>query len=98
MVNVDGEKMSKSLGNFTTIRALLDAPNAPEPMAVRLFVLQAHYRTPIDFTDDSIASAKRSWETIKEGLLFGYKFGKDARLDGYGGSIVWRSRCDADFR
>jgi cysteinyl-tRNA synthetase len=76
MVNVDGEKMSKSLGNFTTIRALLDAPNAPEPMAVRLLVLQAHYRTPIDFTDDSIASAKRSWETIKEGLLFGYKFGK----------------------
>ncbi len=76
MVNVDGEKMSKSLGNFTTIRALLDAPNAPEPMAIRLFVLQAHYRTPIDFTDDSIDSAKRSWETIKDGLLFGYKFGK----------------------
>lgn len=76
MVNVGGEKMSKSLGNFTTIRQLLDAPNAPDPMAVRLFVLQAHYRKPIDFTDESIASAQNSWETLKEGLLFGYKFGK----------------------
>jgi cysteinyl-tRNA synthetase len=76
MVNVDGEKMSKSLGNFTTIRALLDAPNAPAPMAVRLFVLQAHYRTPIDFTAEAIASAQRSWQTLTDGLLFGYKFGK----------------------
>ncbi|PSB16454.1 cysteine--tRNA ligase, partial [filamentous cyanobacterium CCP2] len=76
MVNVGGEKMSKSLGNFTTIRALLDAPNAPAPMALRLFVLQAHYRKPIDFTDEAIESAKNSWETLKEGLLFGYRYGK----------------------
>ncbi|MBD3881806.1 cysteine--tRNA ligase [Phormidium tenue FACHB-886] len=76
MVNVDGEKMSKSLGNFTTIRGLLDAPNAPEPMAIRLFVLQAHYRTPIDFTDEAIASAQRSWNTLKDGLQFGYRSGK----------------------
>ena len=40
MVNVGGEKMSKSLGNFTTIRNLLDAPKGPEPMALRLFLLQ----------------------------------------------------------
>ncbi|GAB4240966.1 MAG: cysteine--tRNA ligase [Elainellaceae cyanobacterium] len=76
MVNVGGEKMSKSLGNFTTIRALLDAADAPSPMALRLFVLQAHYRKPIDFTDEAIASAKRSWETLQEGLLFGYRYGK----------------------
>lgn len=75
MVNVDGEKMSKSLGNFTTIRQLLDAPNAPHPMAVRLFVLQANYRKPIDFTAESIESAKNSWNTLKEGLLFGYQYG-----------------------
>jgi cysteinyl-tRNA synthetase len=76
MVNVGGEKMSKSLGNFTTIRDLLDAPNAPEPMAVRLFVLQAQYRKPIDFTDAAITSAQNSWDTLKDGLLFGYKYGK----------------------
>ncbi|HBE32120.1 MAG TPA: cysteine--tRNA ligase, partial [Cyanobacteria bacterium UBA11368] len=72
---VDGEKMAKSVGNFTTIRQFLDAPNGLAPMALRLFVLQAHYRKPIDFTPDAIASAKNSWETLKEGLLFGYEYG-----------------------
>lgn len=74
MVKVDGEKMSKSLGNFITIRELLD--RGVDPMAVRLFVLQAHYRKPIDFTDEAIAAATNGWQTIKEGLLFGHQFGK----------------------
>ena len=73
MVTVDGEKMSKSLGNFITIRELLDRP--VDPMAVRLFVLQAQYRKPIDFTDEAIASAQKGWNTLKEGLLFGYQYG-----------------------
>ena len=73
MVKVEGEKMSKSLGNFTTIRELLDS--GVEPMAVRLFILQAQYRKPVDFTDDAIAAATNGWETLKEGLLFGQKFG-----------------------
>ena len=73
MVKVDGEKMSKSLGNFTTIRELLDS--GVEPMAVRLFILQAQYRKPVDFTDDAIKAATNGWETLKEGLLFGQKFG-----------------------
>jgi cysteinyl-tRNA synthetase len=74
MVKVDGEKMSKSLGNFTTIRDLLD--RGVDPMAVRLFVLTAQYRTPIDFTDEAIAAATNGWHTIREGLLFGYQYGK----------------------
>ena len=75
MVNVGGEKMSKSLGNFTTIRQLLDAPNAPDPMAVRLFLLQGNYRKPVDFTDESIAAAQTSWGTLSDGLLFGHQYG-----------------------
>ena len=81
MVNVGGEKMSKSLGNFTTIRDLLDHPlpaldgDPLDPMALRLFVLQAQYRKPIDFTDDAIASAHNGWQTLKEGLLFGHQYG-----------------------
>ncbi|MBE9181097.1 cysteine--tRNA ligase [Oculatella sp. LEGE 06141] len=74
MVTVGGEKMSKSLGNFTTIRQLLDS--GVEPMVLRLFILQAQYRKPIDFTDEAIASIHNGWETLKEGLLFGYKHGK----------------------
>jgi len=74
MVKVDGNKMSKSLGNFTTIRDLLD--RGVEPMAVRLFVLMAQYRTPIDFTDEAIADKTNAWHTLKEGLLFGYQYGE----------------------
>jgi cysteinyl-tRNA synthetase len=74
MVTVNGEKMSKSLGNFITIRELLDRPT--DPMAVRLLVLQAHYRKPIDFTDEAIEAATNGWHTLKEGLLFGYEYGK----------------------
>ncbi|MGI0492541.1 cysteine--tRNA ligase [Alkalinema pantanalense CENA528] len=74
MVNVGGEKMSKSLGNFTTIRDLLDKGGV-DPMVMRLFVLGAQYRKPIDFTDEAIAAANNGWKTLKEGLLFGYEAG-----------------------
>ncbi|BBA78811.1 cysteinyl-tRNA synthetase [cyanobacterium endosymbiont of Rhopalodia gibberula] len=72
MVKVEGEKMSKSLGNFITIRDLL---NKIHPMAMRLFILQTHYRKPVDFTDDALKAATNSWHTLQEGLLFGYQYG-----------------------
>jgi cysteinyl-tRNA synthetase len=80
-VVVDGQKMSKSLGNFITIRELLDGkwekhPEPVDPMAVRLFVLQGNYRKPLDFTEDAIASSVNSWKTLQEGLVFGEEFGQ----------------------
>ena len=71
MIIVDGKKMSKSLGNFTTIRELLDKY---DPMAVRLFILQAQYRKPVDFNDKALAGATNAWSTLKEGLLFGDRY------------------------
>jgi cysteinyl-tRNA synthetase len=44
-------------------------------MAVRLFVLQAHYRRPLDFNEDAVISAKNSWQSLQEGLQFGYRYG-----------------------
>ncbi len=76
-VTIGGEKMSKSLGNFTTIRKLLETV---EPMVVRLFVLQASYRKPIDFTPEAIASAENGWSTLRDGLLFQDKYGKKLAL------------------
>ena len=73
MVKVGGEKMSKSLGNFTTIRDLLEKVDS---MAVRLFVLQGHYRKPLDFTDEALEAATNGWHTLKEGLLFGWNYGE----------------------
>ncbi len=40
-------------------------------MAVRLFVLQGHYRKPLDFTQAAIAASINSWQTLNAGLLFG---------------------------
>jgi cysteinyl-tRNA synthetase len=66
MVNVGGEKMSKSLGNFTTIRALLDS--GVSPMTLRLFVLQAHYRKPLDFTAEALEAAASGWKGLNAAL------------------------------
>lgn len=61
-LNVDGEKMSKSLGNFITIRDLLKEVS---PETFRFFVLSTHYRSPIDFSKDSLHQAGKSLDKIK---------------------------------
>jgi cysteinyl-tRNA synthetase len=61
VLTVEGEKMSKSLGNFTTIKDLLQEFN---PLAVRLFLASIHYRSRMDFSRESIESAKKSLERI----------------------------------
>ena len=72
-VKIQGDKMSKSLNNFTTIRSLLETI---DPMVIRLFVLQAQYRSPIDFTDEAIAAAENGWNTLKEALQANEQFAK----------------------
>ena len=66
MVNVGGQKMSKSLGNFTTIRALLES--GVSPMTLRLFTLQAHYRKPLDFTAEALEAAATGWKGLNAAL------------------------------
>ncbi len=73
MVNVNGEKMSKSLGNFTTIRALL--ADGISPMTLRLFVLQAHYRKPLDFTRKALDAAASGWQGLRSALGVGESLG-----------------------
>lgn len=58
-VNINNEKMSKSLGNFFTIRDVLQKVH---PEALRLFVLSKHYRSPVDFSDETVAEAERGLE------------------------------------
>jgi len=62
MVNVSGVKMSKSLGNFTTIKNLL---KRYKPEVIRYFVISTHYRKPIDFSDQALDDAKNSYERLK---------------------------------
>jgi len=62
-LNVGGEKMSKSLGNFVTIRDLL---KRHDPEAFRLFVLSTHYRSPIDFNEGLLEQSRRMLERIRQ--------------------------------
>ena len=56
-VRVDDEKMSKSLGNFFTIREVL---KKFDPEVIRLFILRAHYRSPLNYSDAHLEDARQS--------------------------------------
>lgn len=62
MLNVNGEKMAKSLGNFTTLSDLLDAY---EPQVLRLLMLQTHYRTVMELSDDALAGAAGALDRLR---------------------------------
>ncbi len=61
-LNINKEKMSKSLGNFFTAREVLAKYSAE---AIRLFFAQAHYRGPIDFSDELLDAAEKGLEKLK---------------------------------
>lgn len=60
-IDIDGEKMSKSLGNFKTARDVLEKYPAN---AIRLFFLMKHYRSPIDFSQEALDSALKARERL----------------------------------
>jgi cysteinyl-tRNA synthetase len=64
-VNINQEKMSKSLGNFFTIRDILKSYN---PEVVRFFILTAHYRSPVDFSDQNLKEAQAGLSRFYEAL------------------------------
>lgn len=69
-INVDNHKMSKSAGNFFTVR---DIVKEFDPEAVRLFMLSAHYRSPINFSRDLIEQAQNALArlyTARDNALF----------------------------
>ncbi len=62
-VNIDGEKMSKSLGNFWTIRDILTKVDA---MVLRFALINAHYRSPIDMNETLLNDAERNYNRLLE--------------------------------
>lgn len=78
-INVNGEKMSKSLGNFFLLRDVLEHYDG---RVVRLFVLSSHYRKPIDFSDAELTQAKTSLERIENALMRGKEAVVDVKADG----------------
>src|SRR3989344_8936306 len=66
-LKVDGKKMSKSLGNLYTIEDVKD--KGYEPIALRYLFLTTHYRDPLNFTWESLASAQSALEKLKQQIL-----------------------------
>ena len=61
-LDIEGEKMSKSLGNFLTVRDIL---KQFDPMALRMFFILKHYRSPIDFSRERIEEAQAAFNRLK---------------------------------
>jgi cysteinyl-tRNA synthetase len=76
-VRVDNEKMSKSLGNFFTIREVLQKYDAE---VIRFFILRAHYRSPLNYSDKHLDDAKASLTRLYTALR-GYDLGTSDDID-----------------
>ncbi len=60
-INIDNEKMSKSLGNFVLVHDIIKAHN---PQVLRFFMLSVHYRNPINYSEDLLESTKAAFERL----------------------------------
>jgi len=69
MITINGQKMARSLGNFITLDDLFSGKNellekAYSPMTVRFFILQAHYRSTIDFSNEALQASEKGLERL----------------------------------
>jgi len=73
MLTVNGQKMSKSVGNFVTLSEMFEGragalSQAYSPMTLRFFFLQAHYRSPVDLSDEALQAAAKGYRKLMNGL------------------------------
>jgi cysteinyl-tRNA synthetase len=66
MLTVNGTKMGKSLGNFIILKDLF---KKFDPMVLRFYILQGHYKSPLDFSDEALNAAKNGFERLKNSVL-----------------------------
>jgi cysteinyl-tRNA synthetase len=71
MITIKGQKMGKSLGNFITLEELFTGKNqvldqAYSPMTIRFFILQAHYRSPLDFSNEALQAAEKGYRRMMQ--------------------------------
>ncbi len=73
MITINGQKMGKSLGNFITLEELFTGKHellvqAYTPMTIRFFILQAHYRSTLDFSNEALQAAQKGFERLMKGV------------------------------
>ena len=90
MITINGQKMGKSLGNFITLEQFFTGNHellkqSFSPMAIRFFILSAHYRGTVDFSNDALVASEKGLERLMNGL---------ADLD----RIQPQANCDAETK
>ena len=94
-VRVDDEKMSKSLGNFFTIREVLKKYDAE---VVRFFILRAHYRSPLNYSDQHLDDAKSSLRRLYTSLaLSGFEVNESVIDWAHPQAVRFKAAMDDDF-
>jgi cysteinyl-tRNA synthetase len=73
MITIEGQKMGKSLGNFITLREFFSGNHksltkAFSPMTIRFFILQAHYRSTLDFSNDALIAAEKGLKRMQQAM------------------------------
>ncbi len=73
MITINGQKMGKSLGNFITLEELFTGTHkllaqAYSPMTIRFFILQAHYRSTLDFSNEALQAAEKGLDRLMKGI------------------------------
>ena len=73
MISINGQKMGKSLGNFITLEQFFTGNHellkqSFSPMAIRFFILSAHYRGTVDFSNDALVASEKGLERLMNGL------------------------------
>lgn len=71
MITINGQKMGKSLGNFITLEEFFSGNHklltqAYDPMTIRFFILQAHYRSTLDFSNEALQAAQKGLQRLME--------------------------------
>ena len=72
MITINGQKMGKSLGNFITLDEFFTGKHkllqqAYSPMTIRFFILQAHYRSTVDFSNEALQASEKAYNRLMEG-------------------------------
>lgn len=93
-VRIDDEKMAKSLGNFFTVREILQQHPAE---TVRLFLISSHYRSPLNFTADALAEAHVSLERLYRALAEAPQVDRSGEGAGSDATERFRAAMDDDF-
>ena len=73
MITINGQKMGKSLGNFITLEQFFTGKHdtlsqAYSPMTIRFFILSAHYRGTVDFSNEALQAAEKGYERLMNGV------------------------------